>query len=139
MSAVAAVRAHPRSRGEHYGLDFTGSVDQGSSPLARGALWLLFLLGKSSGLIPARAGSTGYGVGPALAFGAHPRSRGEHQLKGAFTTVVSGSSPLARGARMPSPWRTVATGLIPARAGSTCCTTQRKSLTWAHPRSRGEH
>ena len=50
-----------------------------------------------------------------------------------------GSSPLARGApaghRHPGRLR----GLIPARAGSTLMATSPPWMTWAHPRSRGEH
>ena len=71
--------------------------------------------------------------------GAHPRSRGDHPDPFGRTGDGKGSSPLARG-----PLRMIAIfgtppGLIPARAGTTSCTTKTAISTWAHPRSRGDH
>ena len=50
-----------------------------------------------------------------------------------------GSSPLARGTRKHHLARLQSPGLIPARAGNTRLRDPRREVTWAHPRSRGEH
>ena len=138
--AGAAVRgAHPRSRGEHEDRLPLFDGCAGSSPLARGARTIEFTYPGSTGLIPARAGST-RGLRCVLRGSrAHPRSRGEHIDSWACQIYVSGSSPLARGALNNAPVYVQPDGLIPARAGSTLtggivCAGDR-----AHPRSRGEH
>lgn len=52
-----------------------------SSPLARGTLTAAAAEVVERGLIPAHAGNTSRGLRLAPAVGAHPRSRGEHQLR----------------------------------------------------------
>ena len=52
---------------------------------------------------------------------------------------LSGSSPLARGTHQLQPIHHAPNGLIPARAGNTSVLWSLGTLTWAHPRSRGEH
>ena len=52
-------RAHPRSRGEHAERPTRKFLQQGSSPLTRGAQSLLRRQQVLLGLIPAHAGSTG--------------------------------------------------------------------------------
>ena len=85
--------------GEHQ-IDVQGTLDaQGSSPHVRGAHdvageWLA-----SKGIIPACAGSTGFG-------------------EGRFE-VASGSSPHVRGALELAPEPCANIGIIPACAGST--------------------
>ena len=74
----ASCRAHPRSRGEHLGIDNTEFFVEGSSPLARGTLGFLSNGCGCGGLIPARAGNTVYRMEHVSENGAHPRSRGEH-------------------------------------------------------------
>ena len=131
--------AHPRSRGEHSETPWLLAVDEGSSPLARGAL-----LGRNrrclpTGLIPARAGSTNqHRLGP-YPRGAHPRSRGEHKNLIPKKFSFTGSSPLARGALVFNAVCFFISGLIPARAGSTPWFSSLVLFYWAHPRSRGEH
>ena len=95
---------------------FNGS---GSSPLARGTLenWSPAL--SNRGLIPARAGNTGWVREDGQLYGAHPRSRGEHALYAVPGLVASGSSPLARGTPGPVSKTAGPMGLIPARAGNT--------------------
>ena len=111
----------------------------GSSPLARGAPEQERSRLPGERIIPARAGST-------LGFSRfrnghedHPRSRGEHACSKRLSTVIVGSSPLARGARekvyIPLP----ICGIIPARAGSTSKIRRRPRTIQDHPRSRGEH
>ena len=131
--------AHPRSRGEHAKLRSHQLHQGGSSPLARGTLAAYPATTAAPGLIPARAGNTGWCLAVAACLRAHPRSRGEHQRLGLRSTLVAGSSPLARG----TPWNltrlTFGCGLIPARAGNTSSLSWAFSLPRAHPRSRGEH
>ena len=131
--------AHPRSRGEHYGVVGEGGDDPGSSPLARGALRRVDGTGTVTGLIPARAGSTGRRARGSAETSAHPRSRGEHEADAAKYAANVGSSPLARGAHRGG-WGVMGwAGLIPARAGSTGSQRRCPGASWAHPRSRGEH
>ena len=74
-------RAHPRSRGEHRALPPARCRHWGSSPLARGTHRPPQEHPRLRGLIPARAGNTGYMAAIELATGAHPRSRGEHRIE----------------------------------------------------------
>ena len=92
-------RAHPRSRGEHMALSAGARRVSGSSPLARGTPGADELITPLNGLIPARAGNTGYGFCGADHAWAHPRSRGEHHVFFAVDKPNPGSSPLARGTR----------------------------------------
>ena len=92
-----------------------------------------------AGLIPAYAGSTAYSVGKILAPRAHPRLRGEHRWKIPLSSLMRGSSPLTRGARGVLAFCEVASGLIPAYAGSTSLYISESSMVSAHPRLRGEH
>ena len=134
-----ALRAHPRSRGEHAiveGDDFSGA---GSSPLTRGALGSTSRDEHQQGLIPAHAGSTAVGVDECGVFGAHPRSRGEHLGSYDNEELLGGSSPLTRGARLGHARIPCLSGLIPAHAGSTSAFVFGHVCEWAHPRSRGEH
>ena len=112
--------AHPRSRGEHLGIDNTEFFVEGSSPLARGTLTLTGTIKALSGLIPARAGNTVWGGVTIRTIRAHPRSRGEHLKNPRPHTSSGGSSPLARGTRSVFACSLTRRGLIPARAGNTC-------------------
>ena len=111
----------------------------GSSPLARGALNIIRVVGSLAGLIPARAGSTCQDVTRCRRGWAHPRSRGEHASVQTVRRLPQGSSPLARGALGCVPAHLPNPGLIPARAGSTLRECPGGSWRRAHPRSRGEH
>ena len=92
-------RAHPRSRGEHHTVRLKVPDTEGSSPLTRGALFGFRESSSSSGLIPAHAGSTRFVADARGRFGAHPRSRGEHESLAYDRNLPLGSSPLARGTR----------------------------------------
>ena len=131
--------AHPRSRGEH--LCFLAKLFYltGSSPLARGTRLMFQTPRWAFGLIPARAGNTSTPYSIRTLARAHPRSRGEHECECECHETVGGSSPLARGTRVVSYPLFGAVGLIPARAGNTSGWRGTFSMTWAHPRSRGEH
>ena len=131
--------AHPRSRGEHVWVVRFPVVPLGSSPLARGTRCEDQVGVGGLGLIPARAGNTATGWCGRECRRAHPRSRGEHSKFLASSVMLRGSSPLARGTRAEEEAGTFSRGLIPARAGNTCCQCGWVVFLGAHPRSRGEH
>ena len=132
-------RAHPRSRGEHYGVPSARQEEWGSSPLARGTPADQVGLRRREGLIPARAGNTPLPLKRRISRTAHPRSRGEHWWWIFCGMSRWGSSPLARGTRPGELGTAARNGLIPARAGNTDRTHHQYGGIWAHPRSRGEH
>ncbi|GAC61801.1 hypothetical protein GSI01S_21_00490 [Gordonia sihwensis NBRC 108236] len=111
----------------------------GPSPLARGAHLIRRLDGGSEGTIPARAGSTSLEMRASQKQWDHPRSRGEHPTQVALVVLNGGPSPLARGAHAAVVAVAAALGTIPARAGSTSGRVRRMSVSWDHPRSRGEN
>ena len=132
-------RAHPRSRGEHDGIEEFAHAGVGSSPLARGTPLSRDAHWDRLGLIPARAGNTCARRCPYPAPRAHPRSRGEHTVSTFRALGYRGSSPLARGTRVAAGDLPEIAGLIPARAGNTRGVRYSRSVIGAHPRSRGEH
>ena len=131
--------AHPRERGEHPMLVRWFWAASGSSPRARGARRRRRGPVGGVGLIPASAGSTPSRPIRRSRQPAHPRERGEHEWSGHADEGRAGSSPRARGARVPQGRVRAQRRLIPASAGSTryrkCLITPRR----AHPRERGEH
>ena len=131
--------AHPRSRGEHRSPQNRVCRQTGSSPLARGTRGLRAGSDRAMGLIPARAGNTWQVVSRFLSTGAHPRSRGEHEVFLLLNWFFAGSSPLARGTRCGGQAKASRLGLIPARAGNTVDEPDSRYVRRAHPRSRGEH
>ena len=139
QAALEAIRAHPRSRGEHHQVGPATVAALGSSPLARGTPHRERHHLGHGGLIPARAGNTHFRFNAGNHPRAHPRSRGEHPPALRPSCSAMGSSPLARGTPAAGERGDTTSGLIPARAGNTVihCTTHRARR--AHPRSRGEH
>ena len=128
---------HPRSRGV-YSLVVCESVQLGgSSPLARGLREQLDWLRAAMGIIPARAGFTKRWASPINLLPDHPRSRGVYSAGKKTPRKRAGSSPLARGLRLPPSGGRHSRWIIPARAGFT----SRPGLRWPgqgdHPRSRG--
>ena len=125
-ASVRRRRDHPRSCGEHHPEQHQGQHGEGSSPLVRGALGRSSRYWPVPGIIPARAGSTFSSRTGACRARDHPRSCGEHLLLCVVGTIIAGSSPLVRGAlprSMPSAgWCRI----IPARAGSTSCTSRQR-------------
>ena len=110
---------HPRSCGEHY--------------------FRCRRVANREGIIPARAGSTARRPSPRHAIWDHPRSCGEHMRSARLASFSQGSSPLVRGAPHDPPVEVLGTGIIPARAGSTCARQARTGSGRDHPRSCGEH
>ena len=131
--------AHPRSRGEHVLAGAVAPPRVGSSPLARGTPFSIPSHHKKHRLIPARAGNTYLIITPNSMTAAHPRSRGEHWVEDDDENIYRGSSPLARGTRVPPYSETQTYRLIPARAGNTTGGRKPRCYWAAHPRSRGEH
>ena len=106
--------------------------DTGSSPLARGLQSPVAHGHPHDWIIPARAGFTDgltIEVDPTTD---HPRSRGVYSASWLKFSVVSGSSPLARGLRRRVGRRRGICRIIPARAGFT-------RPSWTSPRTPGDH
>jgi len=132
-------RDHPRFRGEHGTVFASQAIDQGSSPLSRGAPGRRpDRLGRSR-IIPAFAGSTGPGSAGCARAGDHPRFRGEHLRRRHQTIGQIGSSPLSRGAPAGVGRAERVERIIPAFAGSTSVSAGHQSSSSDHPRFRGEH
>ena len=91
---------HPRGRGEHCNTCSVCPVDYGSSPRARGTLCLAPGWRLVRRFIPAGAGNTSDGQRQGLAVPVHPRGRGEHWSAEIVMTMLTGSSPRARGTRL---------------------------------------
>ena len=149
---------HPRSRGVYPSDWQTWTMQDGSSPLARGLPHVLhavryptkgssplargLLVGggmdrSAAGIIPARAGFTTRTPRLSPTIPDHPRSRGVYANRILNKNKVPGSSPLARG--LPSSPVGVEgfKGIIPARAGFTARTSRDAAPSGDHPRSRG--
>ncbi len=131
--------AHPRSRGDHDGRQVSVAVAYGSPPLARGPLPMPVQPLCLQRLTPARAGTTEAPSTCVACRPAHPRSRGDHVLRGLLRHVRRGSPPLARGPRRRGHRIQRLQRLTPARAGTTGWKPRRSCGTAAHPRSRGDH
>ena len=128
---------HPRSRGVYAKTPRNQMLPDGSSPLARGLREQLDWLRAAMGIIPARAGFTKRWASPINLLPDHPRSRGVYSAGKTTPRKRAGSSPLARGLRLPPSGGRHSRWIIPARAGFT----SRPGLRWPgqgdHPRSRG--
>ena len=92
---------HPRRRGEH-ALDVTGDDETiGSSPQARGTPHHMIRASWDGRFIPAGAGNTDPRAVALRLQTVHPRRRGEHGSRSDPTRNAGGSSPQARGTRLP--------------------------------------
>ena len=111
----SSLTAHPRSRGENFRTAGPAFTRSGSSPLTRGKPL-------SSPSLPA-----------------HPRSRGENMWRPNPASSSCGSSPLTRGKHDHRDGLESFLGLIPAHAGKTASSADRRAWRQAHPRSRGEN
>mgnify|MGYP001156494844 CR=1 FL=1 len=133
----ATSAAHPRSRGADALIAALARHVCGSSPLARGGLRDLSCSAPVDRLIPARAGRTPFRSTRTGMPRAHPHSRGADWRPWSRPTCRQGSSPLARGGRLPSTSAFSRWGLIPARAGRTPRSPEPGRRLQAHPRSPG--
>ena len=108
---------HPRSRGVYNPCRHEFTMEDGSSPLARGLLISAWRPCVRSRIIPARAGFTDESRWRHSRVRDHPRSRGVyHRISQDDITHVR---------------------IIPARAGFTRSMTCSPLCAWDHPRSRG--
>ena len=116
---IAPAVDHPRSRGVYVLSDPRLGQAVGSSPLARGLPRTDLRVEVAERIIPARAGFTVARTTVVSVVLDHPRSRGVYMRAAAVPLGASGSSPLARGLRVPPPGHSSHVGIIPARAGFT--------------------
>ena len=128
---------HPRSRGVYLMSALLPVIQQGSSPLARGLLFIRALYVRDDGIVPARAGFTPWWMATHRHGADHPRSRGVYAWYYAVDENGVGSSPLARGLRGGPGGVGLRFGIIPARAGFTSCLARARAMSPDHPRSRG--
>ena len=128
---------HPRSRGVYAVDEYIEKEGSGSSPLARGLPTRLHRRHHRHGIIPARAGFTGFPAHPRVGGPDHPRSRGVYRRAPTRPPWGRGSSPLARGLRGDCDPRPRIFGIIPARAGFTPGDLNLRHALEDHPRSRG--
>ena len=110
---------HPRSRGVYRSTGRVRACSSGSSPLARGLHGGLAGRGRRRRIIPARAGFTLRAGRRHRHARDHPRSRGVYGYPADGDWRGRGSSPLARGLRVPVVVVSQGDGIIPARAGFT--------------------
>ena len=130
-------RDHPRSRGVYHLPSPCRDGGGGSSPLARGLPPEGAQRGVEGRIIPARAGFTAGFSARTRNSGDHPRSRGVYGVETDREHGDIGSSPLARGLRGTGRRVSLASRIIPARAGFTCIYPPRPPNAPDHPRSRG--
>ncbi len=130
---------HPRERGEHGAIAESRPVESGSSPRARGTLDQSLSQAFKDRFIPASAGNTIRGARIGGYVAVHPRERGEHDLAGCVSRMVSGSSPRARGTRLYVRPAALDRRFIPASAGNTAASPAKLQPVPVHPRERGEH
>ena len=140
LTPIARSRpAHPRSRGENQVFRCNTNEKSGSSPLTRGKRLTGAGGATGAGLIPAHAGKTRRDAHLRDAPRAHPRSRGENRASPMIQLGGDGSSPLTRGKPDLGAYLEMGLRLIPAHAGKTLSPPAPTTVTWAHPRSRGEN
>ena len=94
-------------------------IQQGSSPLARGLLFIRALYVRDDGIVPARAGFTPWWMATHRHGADHPRSRGVYRRGPVQSFHRVGSSPLARGLLRAVGHLRRELRIIPARAGFT--------------------
>ena len=135
--STASQQDHPRSRGVYREDSTCAWLPHGSSPLARGLLFMHMIQITNQRIIPARAGFT---PNPSFSYPHawdHPRSRGVYGAAVHGLGSFRGSSPLARGLRSPWGTRQIVLWIIPARAGFTAGMMIMGAGYADHPRSRG--
>ena len=69
----------------------------------------------------------------------HPRLRGEYYLEEWKERFYLGSPPLARGIRTNDNSESLYARITPACAGNTATSTYGDTISWDHPRLRGEY
>ena len=136
---VATLTVHPRVRGEHGPGGTDKALVAGSSPRARGTLYMTGNLFALVRFIPACAGNTEVHARCLDQSSVHPRVRGEHIPSRCGRFAASGSSPRARGTHVAVAVDVAQHRFIPACAGNTSSVQGWSSRRPVHPRVRGEH
>ncbi len=116
---IVSPSVHPRVRGEHIRSSAYGAPARGSSPRARGTPPYPWRSCRRRRFIPACAGNTTRAFPSRREAPVHPRVRGEHGTVSLIEPIPNGSSPRARGTRMPSLPQFETARFIPACAGNT--------------------
>ena len=137
LSSHLTYRWYPRSCGVYPATPGTCAPSSGSSPLAQGLRRLRSLPRLEEGIIPARAGFTWWSLFLPRPGVDHPRSRGVYGDLARWAQIAWGSSPLARGLRVPRTGAAATGWIIPARAEFTPTRESSPSGGADHPRSRG--
>ena len=114
--------AHPRACGENSRAASIGATLSGSSPRVRGKPCASAFAHGVGGLIPARAGKTGYSPTTLQPGWAHPRACGENAMTTGAPRGAWGSSPRVRGKHIVRGPQAARLRLIPARAGKPTIT-----------------
>ncbi len=129
---------HPRRRGERQGKTLTPNKNRGSSPQARGTVFIRHHFSGRKRFIPAGAGNGESGHCRRSGVPVHPRRRGERSTCQWARVYSSGSSPQARGTGMTGCERMAERRFIPAGAGNGLAAHPGRTGTAVHPRRRGE-
>ncbi len=126
-------------RGEYQLRRKLQEVALGSPPLARG-IHLDFLdFVRAVRITPACAGNTLSPKNKGRQTEDHPRLRGEYKERAKKSRPSWGSPPLARGIRARRREPRQRSGITPACAGNTSCSSRNPKLNTDHPRLRGEY
>ena len=117
---IRSLPDHPRMRGVYRVRGWCAVSGVGSSPHARGLPRIPFRTAQYPRIIPACAGFTRYRRRWRDRDRDHPRMRGVYVSRTRALNSSDGSSPHARGLRMPTYASPEDLGIIPACAGFTC-------------------
>ena len=131
-------RDHPRACGEQPKVLASRTIASGSSPRVRGTDSDLRTSITADGIIPARAGNSWISSGLSMTCWDHPRACGEQCLPALHAASDMGSSPRVRGTAIAYGVTIDQLGIIPARAGNSCCRAPRWLTRRDHPRACGE-
>ena len=118
---------------------YNAGAGNGSSPRARGTLFIVAPANLYLRFIPAGAGNTARHAGVKRADAVHPRGRGEHSSTNDSSGSSGGSSPRARGTPIAGDYGCTGYRFIPAGAGNTGKNRLVSLASSVHPRGRGEH
>ena len=128
---------HPRECGGNRARGCRSTTGSGPSPRVRGKRAFLVCRADEGRSIPASAGETLAGAGPAAARTVHPRECGGNRTERCAAKVSLGPSPRVRGKHRISKGQVRLGGSIPASAGETRTAGRVRTATWVHPRECG--
>ena len=135
----STVQVHPRVCGENSSKAVVGAVQSGSSPRVRGKPPTPRASAASMRFIPACAGKTSRSFKESPSQAVHPRVCGENTPVLVSSDSQPGSSPRVRGKPPNASSRSSTTRFIPACAGKTPWTEERRQGLRVHPRVCGEN